>query len=368
MKNIIYLLIAFLLCSCKESRNNESTGILDIPIGITQLVSLPLSTIAEDIQAIELELNDESVMNPDRIKRIFFTDSILIIAEQYKLFVFNINGKFICAIGNRGPGPGDFLRSIRNFTMDEKNRCLFVVSHQKIFHFNIDGKLIKTFEIDSDKSPIRDINFINNELWLVVENERRDINGPYNHSVLYKMNTDFQITDSFPFRDTYYLNETFINSHQYEDFILRRDTIISLYCSEVTRGLTKVQLLRDTLYSFKNNCLIPELKLNFKNNGIDGNGKIFINLLNLYRSSRYVFANYDNFQDGKRYKFCFDTKTGKGYNVSDGYNDDINQTVNPVSIRPHILNTELFYYWHTNIRLDGLEEPNPTLYIGRLRK
>jgi len=27
-----------------------------------------------------------------------------------------------------------------------------------------------------------------------------------------------------------------------------------------------------------------------------------------------------------------------------------------------------FYYWHTHMDADSLEEPNPTLYIGKLKK
>jgi hypothetical protein len=123
------------------------------------------------------------------------------------------------------------------------------------------------------------------------------------------------------------------------------------------------------LHRFENNRLIPELKLKFKNDGIDGSGNKFINLNKIYRSSRYVFSVYNHVQkDYNRYFFCYDTKTGKGYHMQDGYTDDIHQIEGRVRIRPFISDTEMFYYLHTHIGPDDLEEPNPTLYIGRLKK
>jgi hypothetical protein len=52
----------------------------------------------------------------------------------------------------------------------------------------------------------------------------------------------------------------------------------------------------------------------------------------------------------------------------DGYTDDINPIGDPVHIRPFSVDTERFYYWHTNMKPGDIEEPNPTLYIGKLKK
>lgn len=70
----------------------------------------------------------------------------------------------------------------------------------------------------------------------------------------------------------------------------------------------------------------------------------------------------------KEYLFCYDTKTGKGYNMQGGYTDDIKQIEKRVYIRPFNLDTERFYYLHTTMKPGDLEEPNPTLYIGKLKK
>ena len=51
-----------------------------------------------------------------------------------------------------------------------------------------------------------------------------------------------------------------------------------------------------------------------------------------------------------------------------GYIDDVNNIEDPVGIRPLVTDSEWFYYWHINIEPDDEEEPNPTLYIGKLKK
>jgi len=54
--------------------------------------------------------------------------------------------------------------------------------------------------------------------------------------------------------------------------------------------------------------------------------------------------------------------------MQDGYTDDIHHIEKRVSIRPLNSNAELFYYRHTHMNPDDLDEPNPTLYIGKLKK
>jgi len=137
-----------------------------------------------------------------------------------------------------------------------------------------------------------------------------------------------------------------------------------------------VIFLRDTLYRLADNQLIPELKLKFRNDGIDRYGDKVINIHNLYRSSRYIFANYvynpnnreRNTEFPKPSYFCYDTKTRKGYNMLGGYTDDINGIEERVEIRPLSSDSEYFYYWYTHMNPNDREEPNPTLYIGKLKK
>jgi hypothetical protein len=165
---------------------------------------------------------------------------------------------------------------------------------------------------------------------------------------------------------------------RFSDFIVKNGTSIYVYPNEVYSkwDAPNVKVLRDTLYRLEHNQLIPELKLKFRNDGFDGYGDKIIDLYNLYRSSRYIFAYYQynpnnrerNTERAKRYHFCYDTKTGQGYNMQDGYKDDIHGIEERVFIHPLSTDSEYFYYWYTHMNPNDLEEPNPTLYIGKLKK
>ena len=116
------------------------------------------------------------------------------------------------------------------------------------------------------------------------------------------------------------------------------------------------------------------MKLKFKRNGRDFDGDKNVQLYKIYRSLRYIFAIYLTALDEEsRFLFCYDTKTGISYN-SLKYKDDLNNIEEmvmgrpPRPIRPVSNNTELFYYFHTHMKSNDLEEPNPTLYIGKLKK
>ncbi|GHT60071.1 hypothetical protein AGMMS50239_08220 [Bacteroidia bacterium] len=354
--------IAFLLLSCSHARQGD---LLEIPIDIDQNNSLALSEIAEEITAIEMELTDESVINPQDIQRIIISENEVFIAPVKSILVFNKTGKFIRSIGSHGQGPGEYT-GIDNIALDKKKR-LIVSSNRKIIFYDLNGKFLK--EKSFPDLPITDINYIGEELLLLVERVNSDSKGAYLRSILYQLNDELQLVDSCTIKDLYLEDSNYFYMCNYADYILKRNKSVYMYFYNgyvsIDRDYLAEKILRDTLYRFENNRLIPELKLKFKN---DETGK-FIYPQNIYRSSRYIFTVYYNANNpGKGYKFCYDTKTGKGYNMQGGYIDDINQIEDPVRIRPFNLDTEMFYYLHTNMKPGDLEEPNPTLYIGRLKK
>jgi hypothetical protein len=342
---------------------------LEIPVDIDQNVSLSLSEIAEEIVTIDLELTDESLINPDRIERVLLCENYMIVAERDKILVFDKDGKFVRSIGRRGQGPGEYT-SIRSVALDKKNKRLFVSGGRKIVCYDLDGNFVRESGISDWSVP--DMNYINDELLLFADQlNRTDEKGLFNHAAMYRMNNGLQVMDSCTIRRVYFERPAFVTP-DHADFVLYNNSTVYLYC--IASYVQEYQIpeevvLRDTLYRFENNQLIPELKLKFRNDGIDGNGNKFIHLANIYRSSRSIFSRYHNLQkDHNHFLFCYDTKTGKGYNMQDGYTDDIHQIEGRVNIRPFNSDTEMFYYLHTPIDPDDLEEPNPTLYIGKLKK
>ena len=359
-------ILVFLLYACSSNLQGD---LLEIAVNTNRDGSLQISEITEEMTAIELELTDESLINSDMIVRIIITENNIIVAESSivglsKVLVFNQDGTFVRSIGSRGQGPGEF-NIISNIAFDDKSNRLFMVNSQpnKIICYDLEGKFVKESRFNC---PITDINYINGELLLNCLCRRTS-----NHAsnVLYRMNESFQIIDSCIRWENYYERATWMDLNLFKANIVQNNTFVYLYSNDIypKQYAPEVKVLRDTLYRVEDNQLIPELKLKFKNDGFDSAGDKIIDLFNIWRSSRYVFAVY--MTDNKtRYYFCYDTKTGKGYNIPDGYTDDINGIEKPVSIRPLHTDSETFYYWHTHMKPDDREEPNPTLYIIKLKK
>ena len=354
-------IIVFLFLSCSKTKQGN---LPEIPIDTHQNSSLQLSEITEKITKIELELTDESIIGSN-IRGIILSENEVFIATLNKILVFNKNGKFIRSIGSQGKGPGEYTY-IHNLALAEKNKLIFISSaDRKIVSFDFDGNFLKERQLP--ELFIDDINYVNNELFIIADKTDRDSTGVYSHSALYRLNDDFQITDSCTIRNLNFKGTSQISILGPQDNLLKENKTFLLYYGDVFLRDDKSaeSVLLDTLYRVENIHLVPELKLQFENEQI---GK-FIHLTTLYRSSRYVFGRYLNTKEPmKEYPFCYDTKTGKLYNMKDGYTDDINHIEEKVFIRPFNLNTEMFYYLHTNMKPEDKEEPNPTLYIGKLKK
>ena len=364
MKNQFYFIIimSVLHFSCRDANRGELPV---IPVNNDSDVPLHLSAITDEITAIELETTDESFFNPDQIRSVHLFEDHLILHVQNKIFVFTMDGKFVRTIGSTGQGPGEFIILLK-LAVDEKNKRLVVVDHSKIICYDLNGKfLLQSSAVFEKRKQVYDIQRINDEMFVLVDQiGAKDTKGKFSRSQLYKLNDDYLITDSLTIRKTYY-EKLEVYGYSWTDLMLNTNAKSYVYFPNqpfVFPNVVEKAVLYDTLYRFENNNLIPELKLNFKNSRSDQP----IEISGIYRSSRYVFAVYLN---RAFFRFCYDTKTGEGYNMKNGFIDDVHQIEKRINIRPFASNTEFFYYWHTHLKEDNLSnEPNPTLYIGRLKK
>ena len=381
MKNLNFILTStLLLFSCGNVENSELEEVV-VDIGIS--CRLPLSEITEEITTIDLELTDESIINPDRILKVLLLDSLIFIAEMDKMLVFDLEGRFVRSIGSKGHGPGEYI-GIKSFTVDEKNKIIYIIYYSTIIIYDLNGNFLKqiTLQNNSNGGQILGLHCFNDELLLLVEFIREGQVENNNklkcfHSVIYKMNDEIQFIDSCSIRDVYFeipflkglLKEylTYNNSNVYLYFPETYSLLVNFHPPLQDLGPVK-RVSRDTLYRFENNLLIPELKFTFKRNGRNYETDKYIGLIEVYRSSRYIFAEYEIGTDlSSHFYFCFDTETGISYN-SKYSREELRGKDGKRMIRPICNNTELFYYWHTHVKPGDVEEPNPTLYIGKLKK
>jgi hypothetical protein len=344
-----YMVLIFVSCVARGEQD-LFTVIVDM-----QNTTVPLSGIAKEVREVELEVTDNSLIK--MIRRVLWDEDHIIVLDMSEIFLFDNDGKFIRKIGSKGQGPGEYIRII-DLAADFKSKRVYVSdTRKKILCYDFDGNYLEEY---SGTGFIADyVNFINGELMMIKEELKNEGAGRIFHSVLYKANKHSQITDSIDIRKV--VNPLAIFSKPWSDFILSDGKKINVYYPEFNTEPS----LRDTVFRVEDNVLVPDFRLDFQHSGIGSDGERDIDLHNIWRSSRFIFSVY--LTDGyELFHFYYDTENQKGASTKDGYYDDLYAGKN-VNIRPMNLNPEQFYYTYTKDD-EALEEPNPTLCIGTLKK
>ncbi|GHT65134.1 hypothetical protein AGMMS50239_24220 [Bacteroidia bacterium] len=320
---------------------------------------LSLSEVADEIIAIDLEMTDESLMRGGAGK-VFYLKDYIILAEYHQILLFDKTGKFIRAIGRKGQGPEEYM-SIGDIAFDEQEQCLYVADFGKILCYDLNGNCIKKRTFQKLQFP-QQISYTNGRLSVInitFGNDNTD-NGFVNRSVLYHIDNDLQIIDSLEIMKEF-LQKWTITTNPQSHYITFDGKNTYLYYP----ALASKTMVTDTLYRFDGSELVPCLKVRFSDEGATRNGERTKNVMNIYKTQRFVFVRY--YARLGILLFCYDSKTDKGYNMVDGFDDDIHHT-GKADIRPLDLAAGTFYYLHTKEDESLKEEPNPTLYIGTLKK
>ena len=137
----LFLLLSILIfCSC--SRNEQNTNIETLffdennKLDINDIISYKF---------IPLETSDDCLINGT--KQIVIEDNYIYVnSGGDKLLVFDISGKFITQIGNKGNGPGEY-RLICNFHINKEKGIITIADsgQNRIIYYKLsDYKHIKT--------------------------------------------------------------------------------------------------------------------------------------------------------------------------------------------------------------------------------
>ncbi len=142
MKYFNYLLFLLIFVSCSNSIKKENKS-----------SSLKLDFIGNDIQYSDIIQNTQLIMLETRpecliseVSQLEVADSLFFILDRKieTVFVFNSNGKFVSKIGNKGKGPGEYIRPSKFIVNKRKSLIKIYDSSQcKIITFDFNGKLIR---------------------------------------------------------------------------------------------------------------------------------------------------------------------------------------------------------------------------------
>ena len=230
-----FFVILLVLVSCN---NNDKLGFLSIPVDSNEDNSLKLSEISESVEAIELEVTDESLISS--VMDVLYTDNYYIIRDRKNLMSFDKKGKFIRKIGSVGQGPGEY-ENIIDVAVDNDNEKIFIYTNKgKIICYDFNGFFLKETPTEYYKN-IRNIFWIDGKLLAASEQVNNDSSNLH-HIVLYSISaTNLSVIDSIEI--TKFKSESF-GAIVYNDYISQERNNTYLFYTDYS---SRIDVL-DTLY------------------------------------------------------------------------------------------------------------------------
>ncbi|MFA8433914.1 MAG: 6-bladed beta-propeller [Marinifilaceae bacterium] len=149
LRTVFLFLLSTLLWSCgSTSSKKEVDGIIHVELNanLDNCRSVNLSALAEDIQYIPLETNDDSYLG--RIRDVIVTDQFIFTHSSDAVMQFNRAGKFIRKVGAIGKGPGEYAR-VYHLSVNQELQRVYVSAggRQKLVVYDFLGNYIEEFPV-----------------------------------------------------------------------------------------------------------------------------------------------------------------------------------------------------------------------------
>jgi len=156
--NLIFATLAFCLVACSGSKGDSSVSEIMIngnKMYVTTLnkinskpITLPLSKLVEECTLVQLETNDDIMVGPYPVVTI--TDNYIGVRESGRPYMlFDRSGKYLRNIGSIGQGPGEYIRTLHDDIIDEKNGLIYLSPNfqDKILVYKISGEFVKSIHL-----------------------------------------------------------------------------------------------------------------------------------------------------------------------------------------------------------------------------
>jgi hypothetical protein len=349
--------------------NNNMDNIYSVKVDLNICNDVGLSEIVENVKCIPLEINDSCII--DKIIKVKTMKSQIYIADNSHVFQFDADGGFVKQIGRKGRGPGEH-HLIFDFCLNHLNGTINLLASNGIIQYDENNNFIKSVPIKGFPHTIETIDnliYVNSEYVNV-----KSASGHWDISWLYKYNSNLELLDSINIAYVSLTKAFAIHQPLTFNFSLSSNDIFfynPVFLIE--------PFIRDTLYRFKNNSFEPYFKFDFgeeepefiKQQRIeDGFPYKKLNILNMYKSSDYIFMEYNI--DNKSYFGFYNQQNKVYYNTNSGLNDDIYKTG---KIIPRPLNDSEFqmYFRKYAYEIQEIfnnvgENDNPIIFLVKLKK
>ncbi|WP_425639755.1 6-bladed beta-propeller [Algoriphagus yeomjeoni] len=276
LKYLLVLCIFVLFTGCSQA---PKSGINSIEIPATIDSNLHLSDIAKSVNLVQMETKNGAYLT-SILEVKLFNGNLLVRDTSGSIRIFDSKGNFIGKLGVRGEGPGEYS-SAYSIEIDQELGLIYLGGVRKLLVYDKNYEFLKekkfsdfiTYISKVDQKPI----IITGRDWIPVEG------GYSNQTILFELNRDLDITDSLIFRNVV-LKEA--NGIRYTSKHFLSNTIDGAFLYSPV--LTQENILRDTLYKFEGDSIIPFVKLDFSE--FQGFSIININVIPSYQCSRNVLG------------------------------------------------------------------------------
>ena len=119
-RNLIICLIAVSFFQCTSSNKKSSDNGIMIEFGEVRKVN---TSLLEDIDFIKLETNEQCLI--ENINQIEVFNGHIYILDNYSLYVFGFDGKYIKKLQRSGNGSGEFMVP-NNFWIDKNGYIYYI--------------------------------------------------------------------------------------------------------------------------------------------------------------------------------------------------------------------------------------------------
>ena len=142
IRTICSLLIIQLSSSCGHSAEKNPITIVDIESNMRRMEIINLSQFTDNILYVPLETIENLPFA--WIYECAFSDSLILVTDMTRCFLYNNKGKFITNIGSMGRGPGEFQFAMK-IGFDNK-KYIYLQSLYDLLEYNKDGSFINRYK------------------------------------------------------------------------------------------------------------------------------------------------------------------------------------------------------------------------------
>lgn len=355
IKDISYFVLALLLIDCNTKSNSDLSDIYKTidssnyqNIRLVDNSNYKIDSLKfEDVKYIVLETNENCLIG--QIKKIKFRRNNIFIYDREisnSLFMFDMNGKFIRKIGNRGKGPNEYI-TMEDFDLDDADGIyIYDQPRCRIIKFNENGENVENINL-----PIWGVGFgliTDNLFYIRVANHLFDDNtlgDMAKYTLFYWDNIKRKIVYAqFPHQGENWLlygNEKAHSNSQKPTFYK------PAYSDNIYELAKSGAILRYSIITDTERIPIDELnKMSDEEAHVASwNGELGVSVTNFYETNSIISCSYYKNKGGKKnfHHYFKSKKSGKVITGRHDYRTDIIG-----GYEPYGSYNEYFYNWINN--------------------